>query len=285
MRPEQWYKNIVIFVGIVFASNTLDFSMWLQVIYAFLIFCALSGSEYIINDILDAERDRKHPIKSKRPIASGELKIAHAIAFSVFLIVIALFGAYLINLKFFGISILFLILTLTYSFWLKHIILIDASMISINFTIRAIAGCLAINVPISPWIIICAFLLALLLVFGKRRHEIILLGEDAEGHRNILKSYTTGMLEQMISITAGALIISYSLHTFLTGNLWMMITIPVVIYGILRYLFLLHAENIGGEPEIIFKDKGMVISIIIWILLCLIILYDVPGCIFERLGY
>lgn len=285
MRPKQWYKNSLVFVGIVFSLNILNFSMWLQVVYAFLIFCALSGSEYIINDILDAEKDRRHPIKSKRPIASGELKIAHAVSFSSILIVIALSGAYLINLKFFGISVLFLLLTLTYSFWLKHIILVDASMISINFAIRAIAGCLAINIPVSPWITICAFLGALFLVFGKRRHEIILLGEDAKSHRNILKSYTTEMLEQLISITAGALIVSYSLHTFLTGNLWMMITIPVVIYGIFRYLFLVHSENIGGEPEIIFKDKGMVISMILWIFLCIVILYNIPEVIFKWLGY
>ena len=219
LRPNQWYKNTLIFMGIVFSLNILNLSMWLQVVYAFLIFCALSGSEYIINDILDVEKDRRHPIKSKRPIASGELKVSYAISFSLILIVIALAGAYWINLKFFGISILFLLLTLSYSFWLKHIILVDALMISINFVIRATAGCLAINVAISPWITICALLLALFLAFGKRRHEVILLGEDAKSHRKILGGYSTEMLDMMIGVTGGALIVAYSLHTFLTGNL------------------------------------------------------------------
>jgi len=168
MRPKQWYKNILIFVGIVFSLNILSISLWIDVILAFIFFCMLSGSEYIINDILDVENDRQHPIKCKRPIASGELKIAHALLFSLILIVIALSGAYLINLKFFGISVLFLLSTLTYSIWLKQIILVDALMISTNFVIRAVAGCLAVDVSISPWLIVCAFLLALFLTFGKR---------------------------------------------------------------------------------------------------------------------
>jgi len=279
MRPKQWYKNILIFVGIVFSLNILSISLWIDVILAFIFFCMLSGSEYIINDILDVENDRQHPIKCKRPIASGELKIAHALLFSLILIVIALSGAYLINLKFFGISVLFLLSTLTYSIWLKQIILVDALMISTNFVIRAVAGCLAVDVSISPWLIVCAFLLALFLTFGKRRHELVLLGESAGSHRKILAEYSTELLEQGISIIAGALIVSYSLYTFMTGNSYMMFTIPFVIYGLFRYLFLVHLKNIGGEPEMIFKDKEMVICMAIWIILCVIILYGIPEVI------
>ena len=152
MRPKQWYKNLLLFVGIVFSLNILNFSMWFNVISAFVIFCMLSGSEYIINDILDIEKDRQHPVKRKRPIASGELKIYHAFVFSFALISVALFGAYLINLKFFSISVLFLLSTLVYSFWLKHVVIVDALVIFINFVIRAIAGCLVIDVFISPWL-------------------------------------------------------------------------------------------------------------------------------------
>ena len=276
MRPKQWYKNLLLFVGIVFSLNILNFSMWFNVISAFVIFCMLSGSEYIINDILDVKKDRQHPVKRKRPIASGELKIYHALVFSFVLISVALAGAYLINLKFFGISVLFLLLTLVYSFWLKHVVIVDALMISINFVIRAIAGCLAIGVSISPWLIVCAFLLALFLAFGKRRHELALLGNRAESHRKILAEYSTELLEQMMSISTGALIVSYSMYTFMIGNRYMMFTIPFVIYGLFRYLFLVHLKNIGGEPEMIFKDKGMVICMAIWIILCVIILYGIP---------
>jgi len=284
LRPKQQYKNLLIFVGIVFSLNILNFSMWLNVISAFIIFCMLSGSGYIINDILDVEKDRQHPVKRRRPIASGELKISHALVFSFVLIFVALSGAYLINLKFFSISVLFILITLIYSFLLKHIILVDALTISINFVIRAVAGCLAIGVYISPWLIVCAFLLALFLVFGKRRHELMLLGESAERHRKILKEYSVEMLEQMISVITGALIVSYSMYTFMSGNSYMMLTIPFVIYGLFRYLFLIHTGNIGGEPEMIFRDRGMVICMVLWVVLVILILYGVLDVIVRVVG-
>ncbi|MFC1872241.1 decaprenyl-phosphate phosphoribosyltransferase [Chloroflexota bacterium] len=279
MRPNQWYKNLIVFVGITFSLNLFTFSMWVDAILAFICFCLLSGSEYIINDILDIETDRHHPVKSNRPITLGALKRSHAILLSVILIAIALALAYFINLEFFSICVVFFLWTFAYSFRLKHIIIVDAVAISINFAIRAISGCLAINVPVSPWIVVCSFLLALLLVFGKRRHELILLGDNALYHRKTLVSYSAEILEQMISIATCALIMAYSMYTFLTGNLVMMITIPVVIYSILRYVFLIHAERIGGVPEMLFKDKGMVLSIILWVLMCAVILYGIPNLI------
>ena len=254
MRPKQWYKNLILFVGIVFSHNLFSFSMWFNIISAFTIFCMLSGGDYVINDILDVERDKRHPAKRKRPIASGRLKKSHAILFASTLIILALSGSYLINYLFFIVSIMFFFLHNAYTLFLKHIILVDVLTISINFVIRAIAGCLAISVLISPWLIICAFLLALFLALGKRRHELVLLGEEAKTHRKILEEYSTAMLEQMISITSGALIISYSLYTFLADNNYMMLTIPFAVYGLFRYLFLVHAKNFGGETEMIFKD-------------------------------
>ena len=273
MRPKQWYKNLVIFVGIIFSLNLLNFRMWLDVISAFAIFCMLSGSEYIINDIIDVEKDRKHPKKCKRPIASGKLKVSHALLFAIILIIVAGGGAYLINTQFLVVSITYFLLILSYSLFLKHLIIVDILVISIGFVIRAIAGCLAINVFISPWLVICAFLLALFLALGKRRHELILLAENAKEHRRILEGYSVEMLDQMISITTGALIISYSLYTFLTDNICMMFTIPLVIYGLFRYLFLVHSKNIGEEPEMLFKDKGMVICMVLWVVLVVLILY------------
>jgi len=279
MRPKQWYKNLVIFVGIIFSLNLLNFRMWLDVISAFAIFCMLSGSEYIINDIIDVEKDRKHPKKCKRPIASGKLKVSHALLFAIILIIVAGGGAYLINTQFLVVSITYFLLILSYSLFLKHLIIVDILVISIGFVIRAIAGCLAINVFISPWLVICAFLLALFLALGKRRHELILLAENAKEHRRILEGYSVEMLDQMISITTGALIISYSLYTFLTDDICMMFTIPLVIYGLFRYLFLVHSKNIGEEPEMLFKDKGMVICMVLWVVLVVAILYGVPDVV------
>ena len=284
MRPKQWYKNLILFVGIVFSMNLLNVQMWLNVIAAFAIFCMLSGSEYIINDILDVEKDRKHPTKRKRPIASGELKKSHALLSTFLMIICGMGGVYVINKSFFVISISYLFLILLYSLVLKHLIIVDLLVISIGFVIRAVAGCLAINVFISPWLIICAFLLALFLALGKRRHELVLLAENAKEHRRILEGYSVEMLDQMISITTGALIISYSLYTFLADNNYMMLTIPFAIYGLFRYLFLVHARNFGGETEMIFRDKGMVLSMILWAVLVVLILYGVPDVVVRIVG-
>ena len=193
-------------------------------------------------------------------------------------------GAYVINKSFFVISISYLLLILLYSLVLKYLIIVDLLVISVGFVIRAVAGCLAVNVFISPWLIICAFLLALFLALGKRRHELILLGEEAKGHRKILDEYSTVMLEQMLGITSSALIISYSLYTFLADNNYMMLTIPFAIYGLFRYLFLIHAKNFGGETERIFKDKGMVLSMILWAILVVLILYGIPDVVVRVVG-
>lgn len=284
MRPKQWYKNLVIFVGIVFSFNLLNFGMWIEAISAFTIFCMLSGSGYIINDILDIEKDKNHSKKFKRPIASGKLKALYALAFVAILTPVALGGAYLINTQFLISSIVYLFLILSYSIFLKHLIIVDVLVISTGFVIRAIAGCLAINVSISPWLIICAFLLALFLTLGKRRHEVMLLGDEAKNHRRILEDCSTEMLDQMINITTGALIMSYSLYTFLADNSYMMVTIPFVIYGLFRYLFLVYAKNIGGEPEMLFKDKGMLISMALWVALVMLILYKIPDVIMSLGG-
>lgn len=273
MRPRQWYKNVVIFIGIVFSLNLLNLSLWIDAITAFIIFCVLSGSIYIINDVLDVEKDKSHPKKRQRPIPSGRLKINYAIISFVLLVVISLGVSYMINLFFFISALTFFMLLLIYSIFLKNIIIVDIMVISTGFVLRAIAGCLAVGVIISPWLIICAFLLALFLGIGKRRHELVLLGKNAANHRKILDGYNTEMLDQMTNITTSALIMSYSLYTFFTGKIFIMLTIPFVVYGLFRYIYLVHAENFGGEPEMLFKDKGMLLSMILWVLLVMIVLY------------
>jgi len=273
MRPRQWYKNLVIFVGIVFSFNLLNLNLWIDAIGAFAVFCALSGSIYILNDIIDIEKDKNHPQKRMRPIASERLNPNYALVFAAIFIILALFVAYLINILFFISALTFFLLILIYSLFLKHFIIVDIMIISTGFVIRAIAGCLAIDVLVSPWLIICAFLLALFLAIGKRRHELVILGGNAENHRKILDGYSTEMLDQMINITTSALIMSYSLYTFFTGEIFIMLTIPFAFYGLFRYIYLVHKENFGGEPEMLFKDRGMLFSIILWVLLAVFVLY------------
>ncbi|MFH1431801.1 MAG: decaprenyl-phosphate phosphoribosyltransferase [archaeon] len=273
MRPQQWYKNLILFVCIIFSQNLLNIPMWSIVLSAFIIFCMISGASYIINDILDIEKDRIHPKKTKRPIASGSLNKNYALISSIILIISSIGWSYFINTEFFVITIAFFTLNIAYSVFLKHIILVDVLTISVNFVIRAIAGCLAINVIISPWLILCTFLLALFLALGKRRHELMLLGTDAISHREFFRDYTTSLLDQMISISTSTLIISYALYTFLQDNIYMMITIPFAIYGLFRYMLLIHAKNFGGETEMIFKDNGMLISMGLWFMIVILVLY------------
>ena len=282
MRPRQWYKNLIIFIGIVFSLNLLNFNLWVNAIGAFAIFCALSGSIYVINDIIDIEKDKNHPKKRLRPITSGKLKISYAIISVIILVALSFAFSYLINLLFLGTALTFFLLLLIYSLFLKHLIIVDIMVISTGFVLRAIAGCLAVGVLVSPWLIICAFLLALFLGIGKRRHELVLLGDNAANHRKILDGYSTQMLDQMITITTSALIMSYSLYTFFTGKIFIMLTIPFAFYGLFRYIYLVHTENFGGEPEMLFKDKGMLLSMILWILLVVLVLYG--NSVFRVLG-
>ncbi|CAG0949327.1 decaprenyl-phosphate phosphoribosyltransferase [Methanosarcinales archaeon] len=273
MRPHQWYKNLVLFVSIIFSLNIRNLQMWSIAILAFFVFCLISGGEYIINDIIDREKDRNHPKKQKRPIASGMLKLNHALLFAIILIIGGLIASYFINIQFMILSISYILLILLYSLILKHIIIVDMLVISIGFVIRAIAGGVAINVFVSPWLIVCTFLVALFLAIAKRRHELVLLGDEGKNHRKILSDYSTIVLDQMMSIATAALIISYSMYTFLSNNNFMMLTIPFAIYGIFRYLLLVHLSNFGGEAEMLFKDRGMQICIALWGVTAIGVLY------------
>lgn len=246
--------------------------MWATVILAFVFFCMLSSGEYLINDVLDRERDRIHPVKCKRPIASGELKVAQALTVAILLIVLALLGSYLIiNTKFFIISASYVVLVLLYSLVLKHLVIADVLAISVGFVIRAVAGCLAIDVFVSPWLIICTFLLALFLVLGKRWNELVVLSDAAESHRTNLSSLSTNMLDKLIGIVTGALIVSYMLYTSSAEDYSLLLTIPFVIYGLFRYLYLVHQKERLAEPEAVFKDKAMLINLAIWVILAAVI--------------
>lgn len=277
MRPRQWYKNSLLFVGVVFSANILNGSMWVTLVMAFVYFCMLSGAEYLINDILDQERDKKHPVKSQRPVASGQLSVLPAFLFSLFLIVLVLLGAYFtINLEFFISSASYLLLILLYSLVLKRIVIADVLGISAGFVIRAVAGAFAINVLVSSWLIVCVFLLALFLALEKRWYELVILSSDAATHRASLSEYSTKMLEQLIGITTGVTIVAYLMYTTLAGNYAMVVTTPFAIYGLFRYLYLVHYRGSEAEPQVVFEDKAMLINLGIWGLLVIsIILYGI----------
>lgn len=273
MRPKQWYKNLILFVALLFSHNLFNKTALSYSVYAFVIFCVLSGSVYIINDIIDRKKDYLHPIKKNRPIASGKLGLLHAMIFMILLLSSSFILAFMISRSFGYISLTYFFLFLAYSLALKNIVIVDVLTIASGFVIRAISGAIAINVIFSPWLIICTFLLALFLALGKRRHELLILSNNANGHRPILNSYSVIMLEQMISSTTAALIVSYSMYTFLTNNLYMMFTIPFAIYGLFRYLQIVHISKSGGEPELLFGDKGMLANFVLWGISVVIILY------------
>lgn len=280
MRPRQWTKNLFLFAGLVFSLQAFNPILLFKVILAFIIFCGLSGSIYILNDLVDVEKDRQHPEKAQRPIASGNLSVLLAKTAFVIIFITAFFFAFLLDFKFFLICILYFILNLGYSFYLKKIVIIDVMIIAAGFVFRAIAGAVVIDVEISPWLLICTFFLALFLAFCKRRNELVTVEQKKGNSREVLTRYTPEVLDQMISVVTASSLMAYSFYTisdtvqqkFHTGYLFL--TIPFVLFGIFRYLYLVHRENLGGSPEIILlKDIPMNIDVILWIITIFIILY------------
>jgi 4-hydroxybenzoate polyprenyltransferase len=276
MRPQQWYKNGLVFVGIIFAQKITEINLWIYPVAAFIVFCLLSGSLYIINDLLDIEKDRIDPQKRGRPIASGRLNRPYALTWAIFLLLVALGGAYFINFPFFISALAYLVLTLSYSLLLKRYSVIDLLAIAGGFVIRPIAGCLAIGAIISPWLIICSFLLALFLGLAKRRHELVTLGDDAKNHREAAREYSSRMLDLLLSSVTGALITAYSVYTFLAHHYFMMFTIPFVVYGLFRYLGLIYSQKYDGKAEIVFKDKGILLCMTLWLIFVVVILLLSP---------
>ena len=280
MRPKQWSKNLLLFSALIFSQNLLNPAMLGEAFIAFIVFCLLSGSVYILNDLLDLQQDRAHPQKSKRPLASGRLKPSIAIISGIVLVVLSLTSAFWLNTSFALVALGYFILQIAYSTLLKHIVILDVLVISTGFVLRAFAGGEVIEVPISSWLLICTILLALFMALGKRRHEIILLEEDAVHHLKILYEYSPALLDQMISVATASTVIAYALYTmsaetiekFHTDNL--KYTIPFVLYGIFRYLYLIHQKNEGGSPErILLNDKPLLLNIILYLITVWLFLY------------
>ncbi len=247
----------------------------------FVLFCILSSAEYLVNDLMDLEKDRAHPVKSKRPLASGKVSIPLVIVTALILFAGGLYASFRLEINFGWIALFYSIMILAYSLFLKHVVILDVIVLALGFVLRAIAGAVVIRVSISSWLLVCAVFLALFLALNKRRHELVLLGGDAKIHRKILSEYSSHLLDLMIVIVAACTVMAYALYTtafetvekFGTRNL--IFTLPFVLYGIFRYLYLVHQKNLGGSPELILlKDRSMQLNLLLYILVVGFILYS-----------
>jgi len=272
LRPRQWLKNGIIFAGIIFSQNLFQPRLFLIAVGAFLLFCALSSSVYLINDIGDLERDRRHPAKRLRPLASDRLPLRTAWLTAAALAVAGLSLSFALRLEFGLLALGYYVLNLGYTYWLKHIAILDVMAIAVGFVIRAAAGAEAIAVEISPWLLVCTIFLALFLALSKRRHELLVLEAGAGDHRASLAHYSPYLLDQMIAVVTASTVISYCLYTmwpetvakFGTHNL--VYTSPFVIFGVFRYLYLVHQREQGGAPEKIpLTDGPMLVNLALWL--------------------
>ena len=279
MRPKQWLKNVFIFTALVFDEKLFTPSPLLKTIAAFILFCLTSSTVYLINDLVDIEKDRQHPTKRLRPLPSGQLKPSAAVAAAVLIPLVTLPLSFLLDLQLGFVALAYLLMMIFYSSILKNIVILDVLTVAAGFVLRVAAGAVVVDVErFSPWLYICATLAALFIGVGRRRHELILLAENANEHRASLNEYSLPLLDEMISIVASATIIAYSLYTFSAPNLppnhAMMLTIPFVLYGIFRYLYLIHVKNIGGTPEEIFlSDLPIITALGLWALAVIVVLY------------
>jgi 4-hydroxybenzoate polyprenyltransferase len=279
MRPRQWTKNVFIFAALVFDKQLFVVDSFLRTAAGFALFCLISSSVYIFNDLADIEADRMHPEKKKRPIPSGQLSVGAAWAAGILLVAIALGLGYLLAPAFAGVVGLYFLINMAYSKWLKHIPIVDVLIIAAGFVLRVGAGVTLIDVErFSPWLYVVMTLLSLFLGFGKRRAELALLTHDAGSHRKVLDGYTIPLLDQYIMIVSSTTIVAYSLYTFSAPNVpanhTMMLTIPFVVYTIFRYLYLIHVEDEGGSPEeILLTDRPFQIAMVLWAITVFIVFY------------
>ncbi len=280
MRPEQWTKNLFVFAALLFSRNLLDAGMLGRSGLAFVLFCLVSGAVYLLNDILDRSRDAAHPVKRDRPVASGRLGIASAAVCSAVVAAGALAASWSLGWAFTAAALSYLVVQMLYSTLLKHVVILDVFALASGFVIRVVAGAVALSVEISSWLLVCTTLIALFLALCKRRHELTTLGESAAEHRKVLAEYSSYLLDQMIAVVAASTVIAYALYTmaeptvekFGTPNL--LFTLPFVIYGLFRYLFLVHRRDHGGRPEhTLLTDPPLLITIVLWALTAGIVVY------------
>jgi len=280
VRPRQWSKNLLVFAGLVFAEKLGEPDRVLKSLLAFIAFCAFSASVYLLNDILDRERDRLHPVKCKRPLAAGHLSVGAAAWSAMALALAGLLIAFRLGPAFVAVSVAYLVLTGLYSWRLKRVVILDVMLVAAGFVLRVLGGTVAIDVFTSHWIILCTFLLSLFLGFAKRRHELVLLEGEADSHRSVLVHYSPYFLDQMISIVTTSTLLCYILYTLSpetvahVGSTRLLYTVPFVIYGIFRYLYLIHQKRGGGDPAfLLFADRSLLLDVAAWLAAALLVLY------------
>jgi 4-hydroxybenzoate polyprenyltransferase len=274
LRPRQWTKNLLLFAGIVFAAKLGDGWRWLDAVAAFAAYCAASSAAYLVNDLRDVEHDRAHPVKRARPIARGEVspRAAYALAAALLAAAVALVAP--LGLPSLGFLAGFVALQAAYTVRLKHVVLIDVMTIAGLFVLRAAAGAAGVHVRISPWLLLCTALLALFLALAKRRGELVLVGAEATPGRPVLEGYSLALVDQLVSVVAASTVISYSLYTFTArDSKALMVTIPFVIFGVFRYLLLIHRQDLGEEPEeVLLRDTPILACIAAWAVCAAVIL-------------
>jgi 4-hydroxybenzoate polyprenyltransferase len=284
LRPHQWTKNLLVFAALLFSKHLFEADPFLRALLAFVAFCGLSGAVYLWNDVADIEQDRLHPKKKRRPIAAGELTIRTATLGAIALVVTALSLSFWLDGRLGLCASAYLGLNLGYSFVLKHVVILDVLALSLGFVLRALAGGFAIRAPVTEWLLVLTLLFALFMALAKRRHEITSLGEGASSHRAILAEYSPYLIDQMTSVVTASVVTAYTIYTlspetvakFGTARLsW---TLPLVLYGIFRYLYLVHQKDLGDSPtDILLTDRPLLATVALWVVVVIAIVYTAQG--------
>lgn len=274
LRPRQWYKNLLVFLPIIFAGQLFDQQKLFLTVFGFVALCAVSSANYVINDVVDVKKDRKHPEKRERPIAAGRVSVFVALLISAVLLGAGVGIAFLLDVWFL-IFVLFLFgLTQAYSFWLKKEAFADILIIGINFVIRAVSGTFIIDVDISPWLVLCTFFFALFLASGKRYADLAFLGAKARQHKESFRVYTKDVANILMLVATTLLIAMYSAYALLGEHRWLGLTLPFALYAIFRYFSLIYAgSSIARHPELVVKDTRMVVAILLWAVVAFAVIY------------
>ncbi|APR01540.1 ubiA prenyltransferase family protein [Clostridium botulinum] len=276
MRPKQWIKNFFVFAAIIFSGNLTNESILKNNIITFILFCLTSSTIYILNDIVDLEKDKKHPEKKNRPLPSGRVSKSTAIIMNIVILFTVLFCSYkFVDYKIMYIYLLYIVMNIFYCFKLKNVVILDVMVITFGFVLRMESGSLATKVSVSPWLFLCTILLSLFLALNKRKSEIITLKDKRGSHRKILEEYSVELIDNMLTIVTPSILISYCIYTFSSvQSKRMMYTIPFVLYGIFRYQYLMNNHNLGGKPEDVFgKDKPFLVNMVLWVISVVVIIY------------
>ena len=279
LRPRQWVKNLFVFAALIFSQNLFGPLIW-PALGAFAVFCVLSGAIYLVNDLADRDKDRLHPQKRHRPIAAGQLPLAAAAALAAALLAASLAAAFWMSVPFGLVALAYGALLVAYSVWLKHIVILDVLTVAVGFVLRAVAGAEAVGVDISGWLVICTVLIALFLALGKRRQEYLTLRGAAAAHRPILAEYSEGFIDQMIAVVTASTVTAYALYTMSPETVGkfhtrlLPLTLPFVLYGIFRYLYLLYRRELGGNPsDLLLSDRALLVNTVLWMVALVAIIY------------